>query len=76
MFPSPLIDELAWRKSRYSGSQGNCVEVAPLPLGNVAVRDSKDPTGPALAFKPEEWAKFIEGVKDNEFDYARIHEGS
>jgi hypothetical protein len=48
-----------WRKSSHSGtSGGECVEVAACP-GIVHVRDSKDRTGPNLAFAPDEWADFV-----------------
>ncbi|MQA14862.1 MAG: DUF397 domain-containing protein [Pseudonocardiaceae bacterium] len=57
-----------WRKATYSGSENACVEVAPLPDGDRAVRDSKDPHGPALIFTPAEWAAFTAGVRDGEFD--------
>lgn len=57
-----------WRKSTRSGSSGNCVEVADNLPGVIGVRDSKDPAGPALIFTPEEWAAFVGGVKDGEFD--------
>ncbi|MFI0942484.1 DUF397 domain-containing protein [Streptomyces sp. NPDC021020] len=50
---------LAWVKSSYSGNNGNCVEVATLPDGTRAVRDSKDPHGPALLFPPEAFAGFV-----------------
>jgi hypothetical protein len=53
---------VVWRKSSYSGSQSNCVEVAEADHA-VAVRDSKDPAGPALAFSPTDWAAFIASVK-------------
>ncbi len=57
-----------WRKSARSGNSGNCVEVAELPNGGRAVRDSKDPTGPILRFTRREWDAFIGGAKDGEFD--------
>jgi hypothetical protein len=46
-----------WRKSSFSFSNGNCIEVADGQL--VAVRDSKDPSGPVLAFSPAAWRAFI-----------------
>ncbi|MBM0278637.1 DUF397 domain-containing protein [Micromonospora tarensis] len=53
-----------WRKStRSGGSGGDCVEVADNLPGVVGVRDSKDPTGPALAFTPVTWATFVSDVK-------------
>ncbi|MEU6712454.1 DUF397 domain-containing protein [Nonomuraea sp. NPDC046802] len=58
-----------WIKSSSSGSNGgNCVEVAVLSEGRRGVRDSKNPTGPALIFTPGEWNAFINGVKAGEFD--------
>ncbi|WP_239377608.1 MULTISPECIES: DUF397 domain-containing protein [unclassified Frankia] len=56
-----------WRKSSYSATQTNCVEVA-RTSEIIAVRDSKDPTGPVLVFTPSEWAAFVAGVSDGEFD--------
>ncbi len=62
------LQNVEWRKSRHSNSQGDCVEVAFLPDGRVALRDSKDAdTGPALLFTPREWAAFTAGVVDGEF---------
>lgn len=58
-----------WRKSRRSGGNGNCVEVAVLPNGDVAVRNSRYPGGPALIYTREEIAAFFGGVKDGEFDF-------
>lgn len=49
---------------------GNCVEFAPLANGRIAMRDSKDPHGPALVFNPSEWKAFVSGVKGGEFDLA------
>lgn len=49
-----------WRKSsRSSGNGGNCVEVADNLPHIVGVRDSKDPSGPALAFTPDAWRAFV-----------------
>jgi hypothetical protein len=61
-------ENLTWRKARASsGNGGNCVEVAELPDG-FAMRDSKDPHGPALKFTRPEWDAFLAGVKGGEFD--------
>jgi hypothetical protein len=55
-----------WRKSSYSGANGgNCVEVA-ATAPTVAVRDSKDPNGPVLAFGPRAWGQFAGQVKAEE----------
>ncbi|MFI1196299.1 DUF397 domain-containing protein [Micromonospora sp. NPDC020750] len=52
-----------WRKSsRSSGNGGDCVEVADNLPGVVGVRDSKDPTGPALTFPPAAWRTFVARV--------------
>ena len=65
----PDPSALVWRKAARSGGQGgNCVEVAELPGGGMAVRDSKDPSGPVLSFTLGEWRAFVGGVKDGEFD--------
>ncbi|MEV1240366.1 DUF397 domain-containing protein [Nonomuraea sp. NPDC050022] len=67
-----LSEELrnaVWRKSPLSDAQGNCVQVAPLSAGRVAVRDSKDPDGPALVFTDPEWKAFAGGVKEGVFDF-------
>ncbi|WP_282778584.1 MULTISPECIES: DUF397 domain-containing protein [unclassified Nocardia] len=58
----------AWFKSSHSGSQGDCVEVAWLPEGRVGVRDSKNPTGPALVFTPGAWDAFTVSTAYGEFD--------
>ena len=63
-----MIWPYAWRKSRHSGAQGNCVEVAANLPGVIAVRDSKDPDGPLLTFSPAEWAAFTAAVRSGEFD--------
>lgn len=57
-----------WRKSRHSGAIGNCVEVAALDGGEVAMRNSRDPQGTALIYTRAEIAAFVAGAKDGEFD--------
>jgi hypothetical protein len=53
-----------FRKSSYSGAQGNCVEVAPTATGGRAVRDSKDQRGPHLHVGPDSWRTFLTGAKN------------
>ncbi|GAB2707419.1 DUF397 domain-containing protein [Kitasatospora kifunensis] len=52
-----------WIKSSHSGGGGNCVEVAPSLPHVVPVRDSKDPSGPALLLSPTAFATFVAAVK-------------
>lgn len=57
-----------WRKSSYSaGDGGDCLEVADGLPAAVPVRDSKNPHGPALAFRPGAWASFVGAVKAGAF---------
>jgi Domain of unknown function (DUF397) len=66
-----LADQLGaveWRKSRASNPSGDCIEVAALDSGAIAVRNSRDPHGPALVYTRAEIDAFIKGAKDGEFD--------
>ena len=57
-----------WVKSSYSGpTGGNCVEVAVLAGGQVAVRNSRHPSGPALVFSAGEWDAFVGGARGGQF---------
>ena len=62
------LGRVHWRKSRASNPNGDCVELAGLDDGAVAVRNSRDPRGPALIFTRAEIAAFLRGAKDEEFD--------
>nr|WP_167828573.1 DUF397 domain-containing protein [Streptomyces palmae] len=63
------LQDVVWQKSRYSNSQGSCVEFAKLPGGGVAVRNSRFPDGPALIYTPAEIEALLLGAKDGEFDH-------
>lgn len=67
MSRSPDLTAADWRKARRSQEQGACVEVAPL-TDAIAVRDSTNPTGPALAFPRDAWRLFAGSVKDGRHD--------
>lgn len=62
----------AWRKSSFSGSGGpgggNCVEVAAMPDGRVAVRNSTTPGGPVALFTVAEMSAWVQGCRAGEFD--------
>lgn len=61
------LTDAVWIKSgRSGGNSDNCVEVAAVDQA-VAVRDSKNPGGPALVYTREEWDAFVGGVKDGDF---------
>ncbi|MGH3795438.1 MAG: DUF397 domain-containing protein [Pseudonocardiaceae bacterium] len=62
------LSRATWRKSSHSngGVDGACVEVAEL-VDQVAMRDSKDPTGPVLTFPRDEWCAFLSSVRSGQF---------
>ncbi|MEH1054287.1 DUF397 domain-containing protein [Micromonospora sp. CPCC 206171] len=63
------LADAPWRKSTRSQTS-NCVEVAPLGAGPavIALRDSKDPSGPVLLFNRAGWLGFVGGAKNGQFD--------
>jgi hypothetical protein len=68
--PAGELVGVTWQKSNRSSPSGNCVELARLPhSGGVAVRNSRDPEGPALIYTDEEIRAFILGAQDGDFDH-------
>ncbi|WP_243775890.1 DUF397 domain-containing protein [Actinomadura nitritigenes] len=65
-------DGLVWQKSRRSNPSGNCVEMAELPNGEIAVRNSRDPEGAVLVYTREEVEAFVGGAKDGDFDHMLV----
>lgn len=62
--PDMDLSHAAWHKSSYSNNGGACVEVAANLAGLVAVRDSKNRSGPSLVFDADAWQAFICTLKD------------
>lgn len=65
---APELGAVTWRKSTASNPSGDCVEIAALAGGGAALRNSREPEGPALIYTPAEIAAFLAGVKAGEFD--------
>ncbi|ATL67513.1 DUF397 domain-containing protein [Nocardia terpenica] len=63
-----LFSGAKWRKSTFSNPSGNCVEVADLANGLVAMRNSRDPEGGVLVYTRPEIDAFLRGAKSGEFD--------
>ncbi|MFF8771941.1 DUF397 domain-containing protein [Kitasatospora sp. NPDC015120] len=61
------VSKVSWFKSSYSGNGGQCVEVSASLPGVVPVRDSKDPSGPALVFPASAWRSFVAALQAGEF---------
>jgi Domain of unknown function (DUF397) len=61
------MQQITWVKSSLSFANGNCVQIAELPDGQIGIRDSKSPHGPILRFTPDEWNAFTAGVLNEEF---------
>jgi hypothetical protein len=67
--PAATLRGARWLKARRSNSQGNCVELAELPDGGIALRNSRHPEGPALIYTRPEIEALILGAKDGDFDH-------
>ena len=67
--PAAELTDVTWQKSKHSNPNGACVEVAVLPDGEIAIRNSRFPGGPALVYTRAEIAAFLAGAKDGEFDH-------
>ncbi|MGJ6968950.1 DUF397 domain-containing protein [Streptosporangium sp. G11] len=63
---SPDLSGAEFRTSTLSGPNNDCVEVATNLPGFIAVRDSKDPSGPMLTFSPTAWNDFLAGIRNGE----------
>jgi hypothetical protein len=67
--PAPQLTGIRWQKSRRSNSQGACVELGGVAGGGIAIRNSRDPGGPALLYTRAEIRALLEGVKEGDFDH-------
>ena len=63
------LGEVRWQKSWHSNPNGECVELAALPTGEIAMRNPRFPAGPVLLYTQAEITAFLAGAKDGEFDH-------
>ena len=68
MNASQLPPDLVWRKSTHSNPNGNCVEIAELPDGRLAFRNSRDAAGPVLVYTRDDFVAFVHSIENGEFD--------
>lgn len=66
--PAADLGPVTWRRSSDTGPDGESIEFAQLDNGDVAVRNARDPQGPALVYTPAEISAFVHGAKAGEFD--------
>ncbi|WP_280460788.1 DUF397 domain-containing protein [Nocardia carnea] len=59
---------IAWRKSSFSGPNGNCVELSQLPGDLIGMRNSRDPQGAVLSYTRAEFATLLRDIKGGRFD--------
>jgi len=67
--PADSLGTDGWHKPWSGTNGGACLEAKKLPGGRVALRQSTDPTGPALILQPREISAFIHGAKTGLADY-------
>ena len=67
--PAGELGDVHWEKSQHSNPNGACVELAALPGGEIAMRNSRFPVGPVLLYTQAEITAFLAGAKDGEFDH-------
>ena len=67
--PAGDLGAVRWRKSQHSNPNGACVELAALPSGEIAMRNSRFPVGPVLLYTQAEITAFLAGAKEGEFDH-------
>jgi hypothetical protein len=69
------LGDVHWRKSWHSNPNGECVELAALPNGEIAMRNSRFPAGPVLLYTQAEITAFLAGAKAGEFDHLLTQAG-